>query len=985
MEGIFVGAVSEQRRSNVGATKEPKPSLFRTPFSPLQQAVKIADVSGEMYLNQTGHLLTVIDGENNFEYYLFKADTNEYRHIIVDENGKPSDRNLYPFGQVHFNFRLSPSARICEAGASFSEDEFKTEEGVRSVFGHSICKDKRTELYGKMRKKNKFTNNPFLVCAALKLYDGSFMYATNPVYMSANELHRNSIYLMTPREWGLADYQDGTNPGVSYYASYLPKARVTENDVKDDVFLYNITRYRNYIGYNKGVPPCFSASMSSLLGSNHNYTPYFALNGYDLACTISQDVRDLLNNNKDVFVSVCIFITQPAELYESDFTTYELNDPRIRGQYRTIEQWKENTSTQIWHAVTYNPIVRSDEDIAYDLTHSPFYLLKEYKIEDADKLVGTFTIDLSKPEDDGVLDTLTTRVDTVLTSESVTRTTYLPRVQYNYNGRLHIADYSTKFFHGYPLDLFQQSNRFIDEHGKQIFGYQFDEKTPLTDDPVPSKDLGNLITILQNNDLGSATAYIEVTINTENGDRKVVRYIDGELLAFTLNPFLCYPDCRAKEMHIFVQNYRYSQSDHLYVVEVREARLPLRQLPTLNMAYYFNWHNTPIEIFKIGAFEPSFYLEIPEGRGDTPTDFSALNANLPIYLPAPTESATERFPNGLKVSKTDNPLFFPVENTYQVGSSQVLALCSNAVAVGTGQTGVAPLYIFCTDGIYALFIDSEGKMAYTNARVLARDVLNNKRSVVPTDLGVAFTTDRGLMLIAGEQVQEIGQPLEGDIVPFQDPEGVGYSKIATNAYVLYNLANINPTSLPNEHFLQYLKGAIIAYNHNERELMVSNPNTEYSYVLGAGQWTRRDYSADEYTLCYPTCYRLRDGELYQLDNQTDRENGFFVMTRGLKLDSIGFKELHRVVARGTFSTTAPVAERYANYLGLYVFGSYDGYKWACLGHREKAGSFNDIGCLVERTDCRFFRLVLAGQLRASSRLDYFELSSRPSRLNTKIR
>ena len=76
---------------------------------------------------------------------------------------------------------------------------------------------------------------------------------------------------------------------------------------------------------------------------------------------------------------------------------------------------------------------------------------------------------------------------------------------------------------------------------------------------------------------------------------------------------------------------------------------------------------------------------------------------------------------------------------------------------------------------------------------------------------------------------------------------------------------------------------------------------------------------------------------------------------------------------------------YEGLLGLYIFGSYDGRKWALLGHREKSGDFRDIGALVERTDCRFFRFVLAGQVSKDSRFDYFEVSSRKSKLNGKIR
>ena len=290
-----------------------------------------------------------------------------------------------------------------------------------------------------------------------------------------------------------------------------------------------------------------------------------------------------------------------------------------------------------------------------------------------------------------------------------------------------------------------------------------------------------------------------------------------------------------------------------------------------------------------------------------------------IQALAVLKNTEEYFPNGLKVSKTDNPMFFPVENTYRVGSAEILALMSNTIAVGTGQTGDAPLYVFCKDGVYALYVDSLGQMAYPNARILARDVCNNPRSVTPIDAGVVFTTDRGLMMIAGEQVQEIGAPAEGDVVQFWNAGSVDYSKIATAS--MQQIAGLPSNLCSTTDFLTYLqdkgtlgKAAIINYNHNMRELMVSNPNYPYSYVLDReGNWSRRDYTASQYVNNYPTSYRVdADGHFYKVDDEGDAgtslehrkeaDNKIFYLSNVIKLDSIGFKQAYRFVVRGYFET-----------------------------------------------------------------------------------
>ena len=373
------------------------------------------------------------------------------------------------------------------------------------------------------------------------------------------------------------------------------------------------------------------------------------------------------------------------------------------------------------------------------------------------------------------------------------------------------------------------------------------------------------------------------------------------------------------------------------------------------------------------------------------------------------QNTEEYFPNGLKVSKTDNPMVFPVENAYQVGSAEILALMSNTIAVGTGQTGAAPLYVFCKDGVYALFVDASGQMTYSNSRVLARDVCNNPRSVTPIDAGVVFTTDRGLMMIAGEQVEEIGQPAEGDVLHYTNvnaqglPLSVEGSKIATDA--LTKIAGLPSSLCDTTDFLTYLqdkgtlgKAAIINYNHNMRELIISNPNYAYSYVLDRdGNWSRRDYTAAEYVNNYPTSYRVavetvnnqQVRRFYKLDDEGDAstslehrkeaDNRIFYLSNVIKLDSIGFKQAYRFVVRGYFEAQT------GHNVGIVVEGSYEGIKFAPLGFNRKTGKFTNIGCHVSHTDVRFYRVILCGQVTGKTRIDYMELSADGSKLNTKIR
>jgi hypothetical protein len=234
------------------------------------------------------------------------------------------------------------------------------------------------------------------------------------------------------------------------------------------------------------------------------------------------------------------------------------------------------------------------------------------------------------------------------------------------------------------------------------------------------------------------------------------------------------------------------------------------------------------------------------------------------------------------------------------------------------------------------------------------------------------------MSIAGNEVVEIGSAAEGDVFDITDISDKA-KKIMFNAFTMPQLAEFPQSLIDNTDFLTYLKGAIVNYNHNERELMVSNPDKGYTYVMDRnGNWTRRAFTAQEYMNNYPTSYRIdKDGKVYKVDTDDNDTNKVYLLSNVIKLGTIAFKQAYRLVVRGYFETEVN--------LGLYVFGSYDGRQWSLLGGNEKEGNFTDIGCKISHTDIRFLRVCLAGKLSKDTRIDYIEVSSDGSALNGKLR
>lgn len=1080
-------------------------------FTPLAEPVALTTVHDDLWITQTGHLLTVIDGADDFEHFVFKTGEDKYIEVNMDVNGKATDRSLYPFGQVHFNlYEPTVDDEDHRHIVRLEKEEFE------SLTLHQ-AHDQMISMYGEATKKNQFTK-PFLVLAACRLYDGSYAFASQPVLIWPRDIggigkHAKSIicriengeyvvnsistvdnnniplgYIYNEEEVFMiprltTDNNQGTGKGQSEEnpfedgeagdaSSFVCRAVAVNYNIEDE---YNV------------VFPIPKESIPTYSSGITRHTSTFGKGrtswGKWITCVLGSDLFFSVENTDcidgDVIVGVDIFITNPADTYylsedsykespiydkdktdeENKFVNSSYTEVSYLGRSKTVHFHSDTygNSRSIDFAISYIPKARTEKEIISDLLKSPFYLLKSYNKNELSLLRENQIVDLTYPDSKSVLENIIQQK--TLDTEALSRTTYLPKVSYMYNGRLHIANYKSHPFFGYPIDLFHLHNHSVKVQEGAWFKGVLPNLTGNNDEYLQYQKTDNNFPATIPSGC-QYFAFAEVTIETPQGDQKVVRYIEpyntsqavngrADFLE-SLNPLITYPDARAKHIKIV----RYDAS----LASSRALEFDLKPHPYLNMAYHIDPDLKPISI---------------TGSGIAPAE--------PEPLPE-MQNTEEYFPNGLKVSKTDQPMFFPVENTYQVGSAEILALMSNTLAVGTGQTGAAPLYVFCKDGVYALYVDSSGQMAYPNARILARDVCNNPRSVTPIDAGVVFTTDRGLMMIAGEQVQEIGAPAEGEVERYWELNAQGKHKIGTGVIhsAFKKVAGLPDNLCDATDFLTYLQGAIINYNHNERELMVSNPSEPYSYIMDReGNWSRRDYTAKQYVSNYPTSYRLtEEGKFYKVDEDGDSntpleerkesDNRFFYLSREIKLDSIGFKQAYRFVCRGYFEskmqpaaigsingtelyfvsnaitsmsegstvtigythfgsegdlwyrqvgfyskmrdlriydkkTLKDVTEQYSieansglltlsvtrtmmpSPIGCYVFGSYDGRKWSMLGGNEIVGKFTNIGCKIERTDVRFFRVCLAGQVTGKTRIEYMEMSAGASMLNTKIR
>lgn len=392
---------------------------------------------------------------------------------------------------------------------------------------------------------------------------------------------------------------------------------------------------------------------------------------------------------------------------------------------------------------------------------------------------------------------------------------------------------------------------------------------------------------------------VVVYINTDNGQRKVV-YTESEGSKPDLLYYFMYPDSRATKMEI----YR-TMDGRLEVLE-----LPLTAHRVRNEAYFLRTILASVTIQGTAEGENKTYSSIPVI--DTGLNWEDAEE-------IPEADNMDVFSNILKVSAVDNPFYFPTAQTYKF-EGNIVALASNAEAISTGQFGQYPLFVFTTEGIWAMAVDASGQGAYTSQSPFSREVCSG--AVCPVSGGIVFTTERGVMAISGGQVTELSQPLDG-------LENLMLAETQLFDSVFYKAGKqvVSPQQI--REYLKPVEGyeTKLAYNYLHNEVILSNAMRDYSYVysLTNQEWSIIDVLFDVTTNSYPelVVYNNIEQNRYEFTEGNDKVP-IVAITRPVKVDTLDFKRLRQAALRCTFEGC----------LNFYVLGSNDGASFVCITGKE---------------------------------------------------
>lgn len=328
-------------------------------------------------------------------------------------------------------------------------------------------------------------------------------------------------------------------------------------------------------------------------------------------------------------------------------------------------------------------------------------------------------------------------------------------------------------------------------------------------------------------------------------------------------------------------------------------------------------------------------------------------------------SIITKLPNKIYVSEVNNPFVFPAVNIHTVGDAPITALGVSTQAVSDGQFGQYPFYVFSEDGTWALEVNDIG--VPSKPKPISRLVATSPKSMQSIDTEFLFASKNGVYSLVGATPTLISRKFkENAFFDFYSGTTEVLSKFKDVATELkHTIAELQNS------FVDYIDGAVIAYDYLHKRIFFSNSNYGYTYVfsIATGEWyTTNNIVFIDALNSYPEAKVVtQDSNGYyhivDLANFGDATPSTLI-TRPLKLDLPDtFKTVERVIQRGNFApdnvqqilygsndlvTWRPLASSRNKYISGLRGHSYKYFRLALFMNLNKGESLT--GCTIQFTE-----------------------------------
>ena len=862
----------------------------------------IMEVAGSVSITQTGNILNILTSDG-IKYAMWR--NNEYIHV---NHNISIDIDI--FSDVKKREGSPETFVFTGSGIPIEGDELRNET-AKALY----AKQKRI-----LNDKGLLTGY-VLAVAAVEMFDGNIIYVTNPVLLAqTGDKYKRYSNLTVSKDANTSytyDYQN--NPTL--FNDFKGESSLQEPEwIADNYRSYTTTD----IHYHAGIPDSIPLSgpqtdgipITMINGSTVNngditssdILPHVCATGDELFIKITSTLDASLSN---LVKSISVYITPEVSLY--DFT-----------HIGTVKKGYFTTDTNFsLFIINTSPVLKTAKQLRDELmSQANFYKVQEITLAEANSSVGqTIQVDLKGKLGDNLLTREALPVDTV-------RHTIKAVNQIVYNSRLHLLDYSTTLFCGYPLSNFKA---------------------------IPGGGHFPIVNTWEN-----FSWWMEVTIVLSTGISKVVSSKFNTAIS-DLNPLLSYPDARATSIKLYISGSTTENIEGIGPVisyHKYEKEFTLTKHQYHNFAYYISPDFKPIPIE--AAFTSVAY---------TPPVLNEVNV-------------TEVFHNGIKVSATNNPLYFPPEHSYQVGSGTILNAATNAMNVSDRNFGMYPLFVATTQGWFMMNIGS-GETAYSSITpITSSDVpLNTILCSIP--YGVIFIAKRGLYLINSNGTELITPQIE-EIMPALNIQGHdAIMQLSGSNYTNYD--NVADNGF--RDFLTRVKALIYDFGENEL-IIVSSTASESNWVLNFdSKMMYRSTEAIDYQVqnTYPQLLAMVGTKQKDYSQEETADTAVSLLLRPVACGTRDIKKLERVLMRALLRS---LKNKDANTNSvIVVWHSDDAVNFSITrGMNILPDNYRDYDFgLFARTKNRWFTFGFRGIISSESTINSFDVVINKEYDNEKMR
>lgn len=321
------------------------------------------------------------------------------------------------------------------------------------------------------------------------------------------------------------------------------------------------------------------------------------------------------------------------------------------------------------------------------------------------------------------------------------------------------------------------------------------------------------------------------------------------------------------------------------------------------------------------------------GENDIPATGASISTGYKEEILVP-------YPNKLYTSDTDNPFTFNVLNRNIVGAGKILALSSTTKALSEGQFGQFPLYVFTSEGIWALEVNPSG--GWNTVQPVARDILLDGTSPLNIDSAIIFLSAKGVMLLQGSSTTCISDRLMQTDIPEIDTSILSAVGISQDTFEVFPATGN------------------LAYDYAHSRVYLFSTRAAWVYSIRTGLWSQCITEGESVRMLnsYPEALLAvssRDHlgkevqSLYTLSDDCDYYDNGLVLTRPLKFSSEYLRTVYNVITRGNIEHS----DHAVSSVGTVLYASPDMSDFAPI-----ASSTNENIRRVAGTPYRSHRLLL---------------------------